>query len=106
MKELSHVYIVFTAYYAFIDAINGNPATAYNLYEEGIHFNTLDLFEKYKTTTTYDEYEEDPSWNIVKVMQEANRHEHTRQNSIKEFRKTIIKVKDEILTFLSSMIPF
>lgn len=38
-------------------------------------------------------------------MQEANKHEHTRQNSIDEFRKAIIKDKDEILTFLSSMIP-
>ena len=99
MKELSYVYAVFTAYYAFIDAINGNPATAYNLYEEGIYFDTLDIFEKYKTTTTYDEYEEDPSWDIVKAMQEANKHEHTRQNSIDEFRKAIIKDKDEILTF-------
>lgn len=105
MKELSYVYAVFTAYYAFIDAINGNPTTAYNLYEEGIYFDTLDIFEKYKTTTTYDEYEEDPSWDIVKAMQEANKHEHTRQNSIDEFRKAIIKDKDEILTFLSAMIP-
>ena len=32
MKELSYVYAVFTAYYAFIDTINGNPTTAYNLY--------------------------------------------------------------------------
>ena len=105
MKELSYVYAVFTAYYAFIDAINGNPATAYNLYEEGRYFDTLDIFEKYKTTTTYDEYEEDPSWDIVRAMQEANKHEHTRKNSIDEFRKSLIKDKDEILTFLSSMIP-
>ena len=90
MKELSYVYAVFTAHY---------------LYEEGIYFDTLDIFEKYKTTTTYDEYEEDPSWDIVKAMQEANKHEHTKQNSIDEFRKAIIKDKDEILTFLSSMIP-
>lgn len=66
---------------------------------------TLDLFEKYKTTTIYDEYEEDLSWDIVKAMQEANKHEHTRQNSIDEFRKAIIKDKDEILTFLLSMTP-
>lgn len=44
MKELSYVYAVFTAYYAFIDAINGNPATVYNLYEEGTYFDTLDIF--------------------------------------------------------------
>jgi hypothetical protein len=61
MKELSYVYAVFTAYYAFIDTINCNPATDYNLHEEGIYFDTLDLFEKYKITTTYDEYEETQS---------------------------------------------
>ena len=59
-------------------------------------------FEKYKTTTTYDEYEEDPSWDIVKAMQ-ANKHEYTRQNSIDDLESNY-KDKDEILTFLSSMI--
>ena len=48
MKELSYVYAVFTAYYAFIDTINCNPATDYNLHEEGIYFDTLDLFKKTK----------------------------------------------------------
>ena len=62
-----------------------------------------DLFEKYKTT--YGEYEKDPSWDKVKAMQEANKHEHTRKNTIEEFRKAIINDKDEILTFLSSIIP-
>lgn len=78
MKELSYLYAVFTTYYVFIDTINCNPATDYNLHEEGIYFDTLDLFEKYKTTTTYDEYEETQSWDIVKATQEVNKYEHTR----------------------------
>ena len=47
---------MFIAYYALIDAINGNSTTAYSLFEKGIYFDNLDLFEKYKTATTYDEY--------------------------------------------------
>ena len=105
MRELIYVYIVFDAYYALTEVIKGNPKKAYNLYYEGIYFNTLDIFEQYKYTITYDKYEEDPNWDVIRAMQESNKHQHSRLNSMDEFRNAVIMDKENILQFLSSMIP-
>lgn len=105
MRELIYVYIVFDAYYALTEVIKGNPEKAYNLYYDGIYFNTLDIFEQYKYTITYDKYEEDPNWDVIRAMQESNKHQHSRLISMDEFRNAVIKDKENILQFLSSMIP-
>ena len=105
MRDLAYVNGVFTAYYALIETINGNPYRAYELYQEGRYFDTLDIFEKYKYTITYDDYEEDPNWDVIKAMQESNKHQHVKENNMKEFKNAVIADKDNILQFLSSMIP-
>ena len=38
-------------------------------------------------------------------MQESNKHQHIKENTIVEFKNAVIADKDNILQFLSSMIP-